>query len=115
MVSAERLLYCSQLETEDSLISNAYRKPDPGWPQCGMIIFDNSSFRYSADTPVVLKPLSFIVQPGEKVCFNLTAPVASLEWIIPVTGWNYWQDWSRKIFTYSDALQNGRTYWKHFH
>eukprot|EP00731_Ephydatia_muelleri_P021942 Em0014g533a len=67
MVSAERLLYCSQLETEDSLISNAYRKPDPGWPQCGMIIFDNASFRYSADTPVVLKPLSFIVQPGEKV------------------------------------------------
>ncbi|KAL5474531.1 hypothetical protein EMCRGX_G026489 [Ephydatia muelleri] len=67
MVSAERLLYCSQLETENSLISNAYRKPDPGWPQCGMIIFDNASFRYSADTPVVLKPLSFIVQPGEKV------------------------------------------------
>eukprot|EP00731_Ephydatia_muelleri_P022369 Em0014g960a len=22
--------------------------------------------------------------------------------------WNNWQDWSRKIFTYSDALQNGR-------
>eukprot|EP00731_Ephydatia_muelleri_P021966 Em0014g557a len=57
----------SQLETEDSLISNAHWKPDPGWPQCGMIIFDNASFRYSADTPVVLKPLSFIVQPGEKV------------------------------------------------
>ncbi|KAL5474408.1 hypothetical protein EMCRGX_G026350 [Ephydatia muelleri] len=67
MVSAERLLHCSQLETEDSLISNAHWKPDPGWPQCGMIIFDNASFRYSADTPVVLKPLSFIVQPGEKV------------------------------------------------
>ena len=67
-MSAERLLYCSQLDSEDSLISNTHRKPDPGWPQGGMIVFDNASFRYSADTPVALKPLTFIVQPGEKVC-----------------------------------------------
>eukprot|EP00731_Ephydatia_muelleri_P021947 Em0014g538a len=67
VISAERLLYCSQLDSEDSLISNTHRKPDPGWPQGGMIVFDNASFRYSADTPVALKPLTFIVQPGEKV------------------------------------------------
>ena len=67
MVSAERLLYCSQLDTEDSLISNTHRMPDPGWPQSGMIVFDNASFRYSADTPVALKSLTFVVQPGEKV------------------------------------------------
>eukprot|EP00731_Ephydatia_muelleri_P021891 Em0014g482a len=67
VVSAERLLHCSQLESEDSLMLNTHRKPNPGWPQGGMIVFDNASFRYSADTPVALKPLTFIIQPGEKV------------------------------------------------
>eukprot|EP00731_Ephydatia_muelleri_P021951 Em0014g542a len=48
-------------------IYSFFKKPDPGWPQGGMIVFDNASFRYSADTPVALKPLTFIVQPGEKI------------------------------------------------
>eukprot|EP00731_Ephydatia_muelleri_P007353 Em0003g1601a len=68
MVSAERLLQYTQLETETSLDSHSDKNsPPPGWPQRGAIVFDKASFRYSVDTPVVLKPLSFTIQPGEKV------------------------------------------------
>ncbi|KAL5503399.1 hypothetical protein EMCRGX_G010341 [Ephydatia muelleri] len=68
MVSAERLLQYTQLETETSLDSHSDKNsPPPGWPQRGAIVFDKASFRYSVDTPVVLKPLSFTIQPGEKI------------------------------------------------
>eukprot|EP00731_Ephydatia_muelleri_P016456 Em0009g880a len=67
MVSAERLLQYTQLETETSLDSHSDKNPPPpGWPQRGAIVFDKASFRYSVDTPVVLKLLSFTIQPGEK-------------------------------------------------
>lgn len=68
MVSAERLLQYTQLETEALLDSHSDKKPPlTGWPQSGAIVFDKASFRYSVDTPVVLKPLSFTILPREKV------------------------------------------------
>ena len=113
MVSAERLLHYNQLEKEVLSDPNSDKKPDPRWPQGGMIVFEEASFRYSSDTPVVLKPLSFTIQPGEKVII----PVNRLLCITGLhvgTGGNYWQDWSWKVIPDSDAVQDGRTHGKYF-
>lgn len=38
------------------------------WPSHGRIQFKNVFMRYSEDTPLVLKGLSFVIERGEKVC-----------------------------------------------
>ena len=68
MVSAERVMQYSSLEPEASLETlPPNEKPSPDWPQKGEIILDDVSFRYSKDTPLVLKSLSLIINPAEKV------------------------------------------------
>ena len=42
-------------------------KPPNHWPDEGRIEFDEVSFRYSDDLPLVLKSLSFSVKPSEKM------------------------------------------------
>ena len=37
------------------------------WPFEGEVIFDHCNLRYSPELPLVLKDLSFVVKPGEKV------------------------------------------------
>ena len=68
MVSAERIIGYGSLEEEanlDTHLSN--EKPPSNWPDKGMITFENVSFRYSSELPLVLKDLSFTIQPAEKV------------------------------------------------
>ena len=68
MVSAERVMHYSSLEPEASLETcPPNEKPNPDWPQRGEIVFEDVSFRYSKDTPLVLKSLSCVIRPAEKV------------------------------------------------
>ena len=68
MVSAERLFQYSALEPEAPLDSTPpSRRPPHDWPQRGEIVLDDVSFRYSEDTPTVLKSLSCTIRPAEKV------------------------------------------------
>ena len=71
MVSAERLLQYSALEPEAPLDTTPLsKKPHPDWPQTGEIVLDDVSFRYSEDTPIILKSLSCTIKPAEKVIGN---------------------------------------------
>lgn len=58
----------SRLEPEASLETRPPdEKPPSSWPDKGGLEFDEVSFRYSEDLPLVLKSLCFSVKPSEKV------------------------------------------------
>ncbi|KAL5477508.1 hypothetical protein EMCRGX_G024318 [Ephydatia muelleri] len=68
MVSAERVMQYSALRPEAPLETiPPITKPPPSWPQRGEIKLDGVSFRYSEDTPTVLKSLSCTIKAAEKV------------------------------------------------
>ena len=66
MVGTERVLEYTKLPPEAELINPDVRPP-PNWPSAGRIEFKDVSYRYSGDTPIILKNLSITVQAGEKV------------------------------------------------
>ncbi|KAM6970369.1 ATP-binding cassette sub-family C member 5 [Aplochiton taeniatus] len=43
------------------------KAPPPDWPQQGEVMFDATEMRYRANLPLVLKKVSFTIQPKEKV------------------------------------------------
>ncbi len=68
MISTERILGYSRLESEASLETLFPNdKPSPKWPKEGLIQMENVSFQYSPELPLVLKGLDLTIQPGEKV------------------------------------------------
>ena len=57
-----------RLESEASLETlSPNQKPLPSWPNKGRITFEGVAFRYSQNSPLVLKNLCFSIQPSEKV------------------------------------------------
>ena len=67
MVSVERLLAYGRLESEANLESNHSVMPPIEWPYEGCIEMNNVSFSYSPSGPNVLKNISCLIQPKEKV------------------------------------------------
>ncbi|PNF26812.1 hypothetical protein B7P43_G17381 [Cryptotermes secundus] len=67
MTSVERVLEYSRIEKEPSLESPPGRKPKDDWPSQGVIMFDKVFLTYSKDEPPVLKNVSFVLRPAEKV------------------------------------------------
>ncbi|XP_030057237.1 ATP-binding cassette sub-family C member 4 [Microcaecilia unicolor] len=65
MISAERVLEYTQLEKEADWESP--KRPPVDWPHQGMIMFENVSFTYSLDGPMVLKHLTALIRSKEKV------------------------------------------------
>ncbi|CAJ0953189.1 unnamed protein product [Ranitomeya imitator] len=65
MISVERVMEYTQLEKEAAWESK--KRPPPGWPSKGMIAFENVSFAYSLDGPLVLRHLTALIRPKEKV------------------------------------------------
>lgn len=64
MTSVERVIEYTKLESEPS----RNKKDLPiDWPQKGQIQFEDVKLRYIDSHPYVLKGLSFIVQPKEKI------------------------------------------------
>ena len=58
----------SSLQPEASLDTRPpNEKPSPDWPRRGEIVLEDVSFRYSKDSPLVLKSLSCTIRPAEKV------------------------------------------------
>ncbi len=63
--NVERVQYYNDLEIEaDPTLPT---DPGPEWPSVGAIEFDNVQLRYRPDLPLVLKGLTFTINPGEKV------------------------------------------------
>ncbi|KAM6180104.1 ATP-binding cassette sub-family C member 4 isoform 2-T2 [Erethizon dorsatum] len=65
MISVERVMEYTDLEKEAPW--EYQKRPPPGWPYEGVIIFDNVNFTYSLDGPVVLKHLTALIKSTEKV------------------------------------------------
>nr|XP_033806273.1 multidrug resistance-associated protein 4 isoform X3 [Geotrypetes seraphini] len=65
MISAERVLEYTQLEKEARWVSQ--KRPPVDWPSQGVIVFENVSFTYSLDGPLVLKHLTTLIRSKEKV------------------------------------------------
>ncbi|XP_078288563.1 ATP-binding cassette sub-family C member 4 isoform X2 [Panthera onca] len=65
MISVERVIEYTDLEKEAPW--EYQNHPPPTWPQEGMIVFDNVNFTYSLDGPLVLKHMTALIKPREKV------------------------------------------------
>ncbi|MCJ8729846.1 hypothetical protein PDJAM_G00111100 [Pangasius djambal] len=64
MTSVERVVEYTELENEAAWET---RKPPPEWPSQGLITFDQVNFSYSSNGPLVLKNLTAMFRPKEKV------------------------------------------------
>ncbi|MEQ2194718.1 Multidrug resistance-associated protein 4, partial [Xenoophorus captivus] len=64
MTSVERVVEYTELKSEAPWETE--KRPPPGWPSRGMVIFDRVNFSYTADGPLVLKDVSATIHPGEK-------------------------------------------------
>uniref|UniRef100_A0A8B9PF63 Multidrug resistance-associated protein 4 n=1 Tax=Apteryx owenii TaxID=8824 RepID=A0A8B9PF63_APTOW len=65
MISVERVMEYTELEKEAPWETDKH--PPPEWPSQGMIAFENVNFTYSLDGPLVLRHLSVLIKPKEKV------------------------------------------------
>ncbi|KAG0056332.1 hypothetical protein BGZ83_005451 [Gryganskiella cystojenkinii] len=66
MNSVERVAEYMDLEEEPAAIIEGSR-PHASWPDRGEIIVENLTMKYAADTPEVIKDISFQIKAGEKV------------------------------------------------
>ncbi|KAF9216328.1 hypothetical protein BGZ59_010123, partial [Podila verticillata] len=64
--SVERIAEYMELEEEPAAIIKDSRPP-AGWPYAGEIVVDHLVMKYAADTPAVIKDVSFKIKAGEKV------------------------------------------------
>lgn len=71
MTSVERVVEYAELESEAPWEMDT--QPPGDWPKKGSITFDRVNFSYSASEPLVLKNLSVVFAPREKVLV-LTPP-----------------------------------------
>ncbi|KPP67727.1 multidrug resistance-associated protein 5-like [Scleropages formosus] len=66
--SVERINhYIKNLSADGLQCGSLSSPPDPCWPQKGRICFENVEMRYRDNLPMVLKKLSFAIQPEETV------------------------------------------------
>lgn len=79
MISVERVMEYTDLEKEAPWETNKH--PPPEWPSQGMIAFENVNFTYSLDGPLVLRHLSVVIKPKEKVCIWLSLPITVIKQI----------------------------------
>ncbi|DBA04380.1 TPA: hypothetical protein N0F65_002142 [Lagenidium giganteum] len=66
MVSVERIKNYSEMDTEASLTSVG-RLPAGEWPTAGEIVFRGVNLRYRPGLPRVLRNLSMVIRPQEKI------------------------------------------------
>nr|QST14989.1 ABCC5 protein [Diaphanosoma celebensis] len=66
-ISVQRMhTYFQTLEAEGpAIVEN--RRPQENWPRHGAIRFSNVKMRYRTNLPLVLKGISFDIEPGEKI------------------------------------------------
>lgn len=65
MTSIERIVEYTNIESEPLKIGR--RKPPVAWPSKGEIVFNNVSLSYDKNLPNVLKNISLVIHPAEKI------------------------------------------------
>lgn len=63
--AVERVLHYTELPSEGE--RETPNDPSPSWPEKGQIDFKGVELAYREGLPLVLKGVSFTIQPGEKV------------------------------------------------
>lgn len=87
MTSVERVVEYAELESEAPWQTDV--QPPHDWPTRGCITFDRVNFSYSASEPLVLKNLTVVFKPQEKVLvFNLTCVCFPLS---PEHDWGWYE------------------------
>ena len=66
MNAVERVLHYTELPDEGEITTQ--NDPPTTWPMKGKITFNNVEMAYREGLPLVLKDVSFEINPGEKVC-----------------------------------------------
>ncbi|XP_071813084.1 multidrug resistance-associated protein 1-like isoform X5 [Apostichopus japonicus] len=66
IVAVERIKEYTEIETEAAM-DIPEKKPDDSWPPAGEVCVKDYSTRYREGLDLVLKGISFTIQPGEKV------------------------------------------------
>ena len=67
MISVERLLSYGKLESEAPLDTRpGVESPPPSWPDQGAVHFHKMKFRYSKDTPYVLRGCLLYTSPSPR-------------------------------------------------
>lgn len=66
MNAVERVLVYTELPPEGG-DSSSKEQPPLSWPEKGSIKFENVELAYRENLPLVLKNVSFSINPGEKV------------------------------------------------
>ncbi|CAM6082693.1 unnamed protein product [Calypogeia fissa] len=66
MVSVERIMQYSEIPSEAPLVIPD-RRPPSGWPNAGRVELQQLQIRYRPDLPLVLKDVSCVIHPREKV------------------------------------------------
>lgn len=89
MTSVERVVEYTELESEAPWETE--KRPPPDWPNRGLITFDRVNFSYSSDGPVILKNISPMFRPREKV-----SPASQLQSIMCVC-----QDMCNDVFCFA--------------
>ncbi|XP_069950148.1 ATP-binding cassette sub-family C member 4-like isoform X3 [Cherax quadricarinatus] len=67
MTSVERVMEYSHLEPEAPLETDKDKLPHAGWPEHGIITFEDVSLQYNENDPPVLKNLNFCIKASEKI------------------------------------------------
>lgn len=67
VISVERIEEYGNLPPEEGYYLKMPETVSPSWPQSGRIIYDDVSMRYTQDSELVLKSVSFCINGGEKV------------------------------------------------
>lgn len=64
--SVERVLHYNRLQVEAAPTLPTDPRPE-AWPTLGKVEFKSVELKYRPDLPLVLKGISFSIQPGEKI------------------------------------------------
>ena len=96
MVSVERVLGYSKLESEASLETVPPQlKPSEEWPTHGCIQLQDLVYKYSTNSQEVLKGISCCIEPTEKVSKLIRRLTCTM---IIYLDWYSRSYWSRKVF-----------------
>ena len=67
MISVDRLNFYSSVPSEAPLHAPLDQRPPPNWPSQGRLEFEKVTLRYAPEAEPVLRQVSFVIEPGQKV------------------------------------------------
>lgn len=102
MTSVERVVEYTEVKSEAPW--NSQQEPPPDWPNKGQVTFNQVNMSYSPNGPLVLKDISFTLQPNEKVRLA-KATVWAIIW---------WAGADRLVFCESGRCRGSNWCWKEF-